>query len=168
MVDLEQFDDDAMPKGRADASDLPDGDYEFEIEKAIVKTSKEKKKVILSMDLLVVKGHKEGSSVEKPYFLSSQDAVNICLDEFVRLGFDCENWKKANGRPMSQELEKATYWLTDVAKAAKAEGKPAIRFRASKKKNGEYHNINIKERLADGHPAKIGEAELATVQLNPF
>lgn len=171
MVDLEQFDAEAAPKGRTDASDLPDGEYEFEIKSAKLKTTKQKK-TILSMDVLVLKGSREGLTVERPSFLTSKESFNMCLNDFATLGFDAENWTLANDRPASKELNKAVHWLSDRAKDAEdgKDGVPGngLRFKGSKKKNGEFHNIDVKERLTDGHPAKIGEAELAEVTLDPF
>ena len=171
MVDLEQFDAEAAPKGRTDASDLPDGDYEFEIKAAKIKTTNQKKN-ILSMDVLVIKGAKEGMTVERPSFLVSKDSFNMCLNDLARLGFDAENWTLAKERPASKEIDKAVHWLTDRAKDAEdgKEGAPpnGLRFKGTKSQSGKFHNINIKERLEDGHPKSIGEVELPTVTLNRF
>lgn len=71
------------------------------------------------------------------------------------IGFDVDNWTKANGRAFSDEFTKA---------------RPAIvgcQVMATKKKNGEYVNVYFDKRIlgddgkpVDGKPLEIGAAEI--------
>lgn len=160
MLELQNYDEAAAPQrngGRTPTSDLPDADYEFEVKSAVIKISKEKKTPILSMDLIVLTpGEFEGAVIERPSFMVNQESFNMALADFLTLGFDSNQWTKANGRPASQELEKAIHLI------------PGLRISGTKKKNGTFHNIYINKRLDDGRPLKFSSNDLNNAPTDPF
>lgn len=162
MLDLSHYDEMAAPAtnsgNRLGANDLPDGDYEFEIKKVYLKTSKKQQTPIISMELQVLSGPAfVGNVIERPSFITSQEAFGFVLADCLKLGFDADQWKKATGRPASQEIEKAAKLM---------EG---LRFAGQKKTNGTYHNVYIDKRLnTDGKPAKFTAADLDAAPKDPF
>lgn len=160
MLDLKHFDEGAAPTAggtKKPASELPDANYDFEVKTAKIKVTAKQKTPILTMDLCVMSpGPLEGAEVERPSFITSQESFNVVLSDLGRLGFDTPLWTLANGRPASDEIDKAVKLL------------PGLRFHGAKKTNGTYHNIYINERMDDGKPATFGPDELNAVPRDPF
>lgn len=158
-VDLTEFDEKAVPLGRIELATLPDGDYTLQIVKAALRQSEKKGTRICNMKCTVLSspgGKLDGATIERPSFLTSQEAMNMLLADCGKLGFDSDQWKMTNNRPASQELPRALELMAGV------------KFSAEKKQSGTFHNINIKERLEDGKPKKFTAADLAEVELDPF
>lgn len=156
----------AAPAGRdAGVEDLTDGDYELAIRSAVLKSLKAKQMTILELGLEVLSpGKHQGAGIKYPVFLKDADSAARLGRDLMTLGFDCEDWTKANGRPFSQELGKAMLVLPGIV---------MVCHKKTNAKDGKtFHNLYINKRGAgDGKPQKFGPAELdAAVEANdsPF
>jgi hypothetical protein len=156
-LDLQNYDDDFEPaKGqglRAGPEQLEDGDYTFEIQYADFKTPKNHK--IFEMQLKVTSaGKHEGAIIQASWFMNDKESVSRVGKVLQVVGFDTENWTKANGRPLSGELSKAIAFLQ--RKRLRVAGKKVTNEVGSGEQKKVYHNIYINERiLTDGVPAVI-------------
>lgn len=165
---LEDFDDKVetiKPGGKVGLKDLPDGDYDFVIEKA--EQSDTKAGTLLRMKLSVeTEGMCQGKEVEHVYFMTTLDkstqrpalnevGMSILKKDLATLGFDEPEWKKATGRPFSSELRKAIFAMS------------GMKFKGKKSTNGNYANLFVNERLEDGKPKQFGSKELDAVASNP-
>jgi hypothetical protein len=163
MASLTDFDDaaTAVPAGGIDKkmSALADGEYEFNIEKVVNKSTKSGN--LFTMHLMVMnEGVFAGKLIEHDYWLTgmNKDKTKEELREMTigqlradlgKLGFDEENWTVANNRKFFSEFLKAVLLM---------EG---MRFKGKVSKNKQYTNFNVVERiLGDCQEAKIGEKEL--------
>lgn len=174
-VDLEQFDDTfttATPSYGGSGlklADIPDGDYEFAVKSCEIKDTAKGPLVSIKLEILTTGPH-EGGMVDHVYFLTKDEqGVRVKNDnqiaqlrkDLVTLGFDADNWKKENSRPLSVELARAAIAM------------PGICFHAKKTQNPSggkiYHNLKINSRSADdGLPAKFGPKELEAAGKDPF
>lgn len=158
---MEAFDDEVevvKPGGKGSLKDLPDGDYEFVIDKA--EQSDTKGGTLLRLKLSVLtEGPASGKEVDHVYFMTTIDkqtqkpalneiGMSVLKKDLATLGFDEPNWKKATGRPFSKELVKAQHAMKDM------------KFKGKKTTNGNYANLFVNERLDDGKPKQIGSDEL--------
>ena len=172
----EQYDplDDAFEtsKGRESGggqlAKLPEGKHTFTVLSAEYKIKPKAKVFVLKIAADVGAERFEGT---KDYFLEgSSGVVDMNVDnvksDLTALGFDVDQWTRANQRPFSLEL----------AKVGSVVG--GIKFEGAKKTNAKdgktYVNIYINARCKDdGKPLKIGAAELAAAvaakaEENPF
>lgn len=164
MFDLRNFDDEFEPAAPASTfckpEEIPDGIYDFCIVTAVTKQPKGNFLVELGLRIESA-GKCEGMVVQHAMFMNDLDSVKRVGRDLKTLGFDTDNWKKANGRPFSVEFEKALKIL------------PGIRVRGRKKTNEKkeqgkvvavYHNLYLDKRLAtDGKPEFFGAGELNAV-----
>ncbi len=149
---LQDADDGFDPAGQLKADDLIDGEYEFAIRGSTFKIIAAKNMAILQMDLEVLSAGKfSGAKMQHAIYIKDRDSADRAGKDLVKLGFDCLEWKKENGRPFSQEIQKAP------------KGLKGLRFFArkvtSKRDDGRvFHNLYIdrRNRTADGKPAVIG------------
>lgn len=165
-VSLDSFDEDFKPDDKQGVAleSLPDGDYCCIITRAFLDVTKKSSDNIYKMFIKVIAADKtsDGPAYERPSFLTSQDSVNRLARDLQMLGFDTENWKKANGRPFSGEIAKVGRWLTGM----KFYGKKTSNMSSGKM----YHNMNIVRRTGDDDmPAKVTPEQLNEVDPeNPF
>lgn len=153
--DLESLDDDFVPgEGgkRMTPEDLADGKYEFEVAAAQIKFPKEYCVLELTVEVISAGLH-TGDKVQHAIFVKDKDSAARVGKDLKTLGFDVDEWTKANGRPFSQEFQKVTKCLKGV------------RFRGTKKANKSgakvYHNLYINERMnTDGLPEVFGPEQL--------
>ncbi len=166
MTDLEQYDDDAKPATSRFASGLDqikDGEYDFEVASAVMKTTTKDNTPLCSFKLVIIsEGAHAGAEVERASFVKDRESFNVLLGDFRKLGFDSDDWTKANGRPASQEVDKAV----KVAVGMRFRGKK--HSNASKKDNKVYHNLDILKRIEDGKPVQVGKKELDAADKDPF
>lgn len=150
-----------------DLKNLPDGKYEFGCVKAAFKTVEKtgSQCVDLSIEVLST-GPSEGKKFQHTYWLTNKDdgsvnevSVGILKKDLETLGFDVPLWKKANGRPFSQELKKALKIMES-----------GIQFHAKKASNAKgYAQLYIEIRsITDGKPAAFGPAEMDAAVKVPF
>lgn len=152
---LEDVDDNFKPGEMAGKMEsLTDGEYDFEVNEAKFKVKAEKGMAIIEMELEVLTaGKHQGTKVQHSLFLTDKDSANRIGKDLKTLGFDCDDWTKANSRPFSKEIQK-------VHKVLKG-----LRFKGKKQKNDNngktYHNLYINKRLeGDGKPQRLGPEQL--------
>lgn len=160
---LTDFDDaaTAIPAGGIDKkiSALPEGEYEFVIDKVINKETKSGN--LFTMKLMVMtEGVFAGKEVEHDYWLTGMNKEKTKLElrdmtigslrqDLGKLGFDEENWTIANNRKFFSEFLKAVLLMD------------GMRFKGKVSKNGKWTNFSVTERIpTDCRPEKIGEKEL--------
>lgn len=163
MPTLEDYEDeiDNIPVGggsNGDLKALPDGEYEFQLTKGaykvIEKTGSEC--VDLSFDV-VSDGPFCAKTFRHTYWLTNKDggglnevSIGILKKDLKTLGFDVDDWRKANGRPFLGELKKALKVMAG-----------GVQFHAKKSSKSGYAQLYINRRSAtDGKPATFGPAEL--------
>lgn len=162
----DKYDDDFEgASSRRKKSEVPDDDYECQIE--LVELRDTKAGDVLSFKMIVLKkGNGDdteyaGKKVEKAIFLNptGEDAeenrkkrVEDMKRDFATLGFDVDNWTKANGRPFGKMCEIACRMATNM--------KVKVRL----KTNNDYQNCYLNKRLEDGKPPKVGAAEMAAAK----
>lgn len=175
MATLTDFDDDfttiTNDNGELDLSKLPDGEYEFAVQKYAVKETRSGPMVSMKLELLG-EGRHGGSVVDRPYFLTQDEGgvrvkngrdIAKLRDDLKLLGFDVDNWTKENSRPFSHEINRVAMVIVGVQfKATKKQG--------GKKSNGGFwQNLNFVARLTtDGKPEKFGVKELDEANVDPF
>lgn len=168
MASLTDFDDaaTAVPAGGVNKkmSSIPDGEYEFIIEKVINKETKSGNLFTMKLTVLT-EGMVCGKELEHDYWMTGKGKATpenpnppIELREMVigqlradlgKLGFDEENWTAANGRKFFSEFLKAVLLM---------EG---MKFKGKKSTNKTYTNFEVTERIPnDCRPAKLGKKEL--------
>lgn len=133
---------------------ITDGDYDFEINEAAHKIKTEKGMLILEINMeILTPGKHQGAKVQHAMFITDRDSANRVGKDLTTLGFDCEEWTKANSRPFSQEILK----VAKVLKGLRFKGK-----KATNKSDGKvYHNLYVNKRLEnDGKPARLGPEQL--------
>lgn len=155
-MSLEDFDDDM--ETTTTAADPKDGDYLFEV---VSFDYRDNGGGVFEMkSRIVTEGPFEGYENKRTFFLTKKDGDSRVANEDARkqvvaalksLGFDVENWTRANNRPWSQEFSKAKHAAA------------GLRFKGTLKRAGAYVNVYIKGRdaKADGKPEKIGPKEIA-------
>ena len=154
------------PSGQQKVDDLSDGEYEFAVRDSRLKILTGKSMAILEMSLEVLSAGKHaGAKVQHALFVKDKDSADRAGRDLAKLGFDCDKWTKANGRPFSQEIQKAPKGLRGLRFYGK---------KATNKSDGkEYHNLYFVRRNAagDGRPAVIGPEVLDAKDLendSPF
>jgi hypothetical protein len=168
MADFESFNDEPesgpvalKPKyGNEQTAALPDADYDVEIVGSVMKEAAGK--TIFTFLTVVKGGEYDGWKCEKAIFLEKNGGtdeekaayraqrIQEIRADFKTLGFDSENWTKANGRPFGEQWKIAC----DVMKG--------LKVRVKKKKNGTFVNVYFNKRLADkdGRAATFGPADM--------
>lgn len=174
-ADLSDFDNDfttatkkKFSNGDFDLSDLKDGEYEFDIASAELKSGPMFKFNLVMMS----EGPHAGGKIEKCFFLTKkEDGIPVknerslaeLREALVNLGFDAENWTSENGRPFSKELPKAVVMLAGMRVVAKK------KQGGKKNDGGHYQNLDfVKRGSGDGKPEKIGAKELEDASADPF
>lgn len=148
--------DDEAPSSAGKAENLADGEYEFLVKKAAMKTPPGKAMVILEMGLEVLSAGKHmGQEIQHSLFITDKDSRDRVLKDLATLGFDTPEWTAAGGRPISGELPKVPKVLKGMRFFAK---------KVTNKREGgkEYHNVYINRRndAADGRPPRVGAEHL--------
>lgn len=151
MADL---DDDMEKDTRKGLALLSDGEHDFVIVNGVQRDTASGP--VVSLKMTVVGGVHDGLECEHSYFLCKKDGTTNTMkrDELKKdlseLGFDVENWTKANERPFSTQLVLAMDVIGGVG------------FRGKKKQNGTFTNLEVKDRSkTDGRPEAFGPAELS-------
>ncbi len=176
MPDFSRFDDDdngdptpVKPRyGNEQTKALKDGDYDVKLThaemKAMGKDTSDSKFVFYGV--IVSDGPFNGWKCEKEILLDKKGGDGVTdemknehrrnktselLGDFRTIGFDVENWTKANGRPRSEQIPVAC----DVLKG--------VYVKMTKRTKGAFTNVYINKRLAnlDGMSPTFGEAEMA-------
>lgn len=156
----EEYDRDGPKEGftgmMRELKDLDDGEYEFEITSA--QTKQPKGNFICECGVKVMSpGAFCGEVFQWSHFLNDADGAKFFAGNVLKkLGFDVDNWKKAKGRPFSQEFTKSLRLL------------PGLHFRGRKSKGGPksskpgefFQNVYVGARAEDGRPKQFGAAEL--------
>lgn len=165
MSGFSAFDDEfeGQSSKRKSAATVPDGDYTVEIKLAELRETKAGD--VFSFKMVVLDdGPLSGKQIERALFLTpkgeSEDEraenrkkkVGELKVDLATIGFDVDNWTKANNRPFGSQCELACRLM----KGCK------VQVRA--KTNNNYQNVYINKRLEDGKPTKFGAAEMAAVQ----
>lgn len=135
--------------------DLTDGEYDFTIRDAKVKNLAAKSKLIIELKLdVLTAGKHQGHEIQHTLYISDKDSAVRVGRDLKTLGFDCDNWTRANDRPFSQEIMK----IGKVLRGLMFKGKK----QTNKGTDGRtFHNLYIQKRLAsDGKPTVLGPAEL--------
>ncbi len=163
MSVFKSFDEETFEKApdkRQSGSDLPDGDYDVEIESAGADTNKAGE--IFKFRFLVVHHDKfNGKKLDRTIFFEKKEGTDAEKKEYSAkkvqelkvdlktLGFDVQNWTRAAGRPFEDQLALACAAMRGVHCKVRV-------------KNGDFTNVYINKRLheSDGKPAQFGEAEL--------
>lgn len=145
--------------GNAGLTDLPDGKYEFAFVKATYKQVKTGAELVDIQIEVVSDGPQFGKKFQHTYWLTetaekggglNKVSLGILRKDLKTLGFDEDQWTRANGRPFLEELKKA---LRVIEKG--------VQFTGTKKKSGNFAQLYIDARSAtDGMPAKFGPAEM--------
>lgn len=154
------------PGAKIDAKQLADADYVFVVKKVEPKDTNAGPLVTFTLEI-ASPGAFDGCSVERQYWLTKKDesggriknaaVVKLLHDDLAKLGFDVDNWTKANGRPFSVELKRA-------AKVA-----VGMKFKGKKKQNGQYANLYVNERAKDdGKPAVVDKEFMDEFCADPF
>lgn len=162
MASAEDFDDDfeGVPAGggQNDLKGLADGKYTLKITKADFKSIEKTGSQVVDISLEIVSdGPTCGKKYRHSYWLTNKDdggvnevSVGILKKDLTTLGFDVDQWKKANGRPFSGELKKAM----KVAVGVEFAGKKTTNASG-------YPQLYIDNRgKTDGKPERFGVAEL--------
>jgi len=150
--------------GGKDLKSLPDGEYVFDITSAYERASKTGS-VYFKMELEAHVADSTTKTVEHTYFLTKDGTINevsfgILKKDLKSLGFDVDNWTRANGRPFSGEFEKAVFLMIGMS------------FKGKKSTNkGGYAQLYVNERTVDGKPNPVtleALAEVAKAKADPF
>lgn len=178
MATLADYEDaiDEIPAGGGsygnDLKTLPDGEYEFEIASggAAYKQieSTESELVELKLTLLSENPRQQGKKFNHAYWLTNTAAkggglnevtVGILKKDLKTLGFDVDNWTKANGRPFFGELKKALKILNGGGFA----------FKGKKVTKSGHANLYINSRSdTDGRPATFDAKSMEAAAKEPF
>jgi hypothetical protein len=177
-VDFSTFDDDDTGEGgglplkakygNEQTKQLDDGEYEVRLTGAEIKPMGKDGGSKFVFYGVVVSGKWAGWKCEKDIFLDSnkgtdeekkafqRSKMNDVLQDLASLGFDVQNWTKANGRPRSEMLPLAC----DVLKGL------CVKV-AKKTKNG-YVNVYLNKRLPalDGQKPTFGAEDMVSSGLN--
>lgn len=157
-MSLEQFDDEM--ETTVTAADPKDGEYQFEVVSLAYRDNETAGGLFELKTRIVGETPYHGYENKRAYFLTkkaegggrepNEDARKQLVGVLKSLGFDVDNWTRANGRPWSREFEKA------------AAAAPGLQFKGTLKRNGQYTNVFVKARdaAADGRPERLGAAEL--------
>lgn len=178
MATLTDFDDDFTTAtgnaraGEIELSKLPDGEYEFAVKAFAVKDTSSGPMASMKLEI-VSEGPFAGKVVDRPYFFTQENrdtglreknerALATLRDDLKVLGFDTDNWTKANGRPFSVEINRVGACVADVMLKAKKTSK------VSGTKT--YHNLFVNARLSDvdGKPVAFGPKEMEDANADPF
>lgn len=139
--------------------ELPDGEYEFGIASAVSKKIESTGSELVEFKLeLLTSGRTQGRKYQHSYWLTNKDdgglnavSVGILKKDLTTLGFDVENWTKANGRPFFSELKKAVKILNGGGFA----------FSGKKVTKSGHANLYVNTRSeTDGKPAKFDAAAM--------
>ncbi len=177
MATLADYEDaiDEIPAGGgnygSDIKILPDGEYEFEIAGggAGYKEIKSTESELVEFKLVMLTdGPHQGKKFNHSYWLTNTAAkggglnevsVGILKKDLKTLGFDVDNWTKANGRPFFGELKKALKILNGGGFA----------FSGKKAKKDAHANLYINSRSAtDGKPATFDAKSMEAAAAVPF
>lgn len=170
-MSFDALDDSFEGAARSGIENLPDGKYELTVTSAEVKEGTST--VTLIRKGAVYGGERDGHKIEWLSFLQGKNgvderAVREVRKELAGIGFDVDNWTKANGRPFLAELKKACQAMVGL--------RINLTKKASDSGGKTWHNAYVDGRcLEDGHPvdgkpAQFGAEEMATAakQAIPF
>ncbi len=134
-----------------------DGEYEFEV--TDIGYREPQGRGVFDFEAKIISdGPYNGHLYKRAYFRLKKDgtentpAIEAFRQLLSDLGFDVKAWTKANGRPFSQEFEKASVVAI------------GMRFRGRLKRSGDdgqYETVYVNKRLPDGKPEKFDAASLA-------
>jgi hypothetical protein len=141
---------------------LPDGKHTFEITGAEFKVLVKSKIFVLKLAVDVGAERIEG---KKEYWIEGKDGLdekrlNETKSDLALLGFDVDQWTRANLRPFSSELNRACLVM------------PGLKFKGSKKENKgkdggkTFVNIYVDARDPDdGRPQKFNGDDLEKAKI---
>jgi len=154
-MSLESYDDDM--EATVTAADPKDGDYLFEVVSFAYRDQgggifEFKSKIVTDCPYF-------GYENKRTYFLTKKEGDERVPNEDARkqvvavlksLGFDVDNWTKANNRPWSKEFEKAAVAVV------------GLKFKGKLKRNEQYVNVYVgaRDAASDGRPEKLGSKEM--------
>lgn len=167
MSDLSDFDDAFEPRDTsfAKADELPDGDYVFLIKDTSKKTVNGDTVIEWKLEVLT-DCPKKGLVITESHWINSQEAAERYGKTLQRLGFDSENWKKANDRPFSKECIRSLDVLVGMRiKTKKVTNVGKKKYDTDTPRT--YHNINVLGRTSDedARPRKIGPKEMDEINV---
>lgn len=162
----------AKPKYPSEQSKaVPDGEYECEIRGASSKKVTGNTLFTFAM-VIVSDGKYKGWALERTIFLEKKNGTDEekakftsgklgeVKKDFNTLGFDADNWTKANGRPFTLMASRAS----ELAKG--------MRVKVRKKTNDQMADVYLNGRVldaaknaVDGKPLKVTPEELAAVKV---
>lgn len=140
--------------------ELKEGEYDFELETLEVKDESKAGPIATMRLILLTDGKLQGKKGQLPFFLTKEaeggqgervkdegkmSELKLAL---MKLGFDPANWTRANQRPFSVMLKRAS----DLA--------GGLGFKAKLKKGGDkkqFNNLTILGRIMDGEKPKDGK-----------
>lgn len=163
MIDYSAYDEEFKPEDPffGDSADiLDDGDYEFTIREAVLTEAKNKGIVKFKLEIMT-EGKHQASVINHSVWISDADSAKRFGAILKGFGFDCDEWKPANGRTFSTEMPKSIRWLVGMrVKAKKSTSKVAPKYAKDTEKT--YHNLNFRGRsgVDDGLPRTIGPEQL--------
>ncbi len=156
--DADALDDGFEKRNKEGLAGLPDGEFTFTITAAEMKTIKTGN-TLFNRSVTVIGGDHDGHTAKYDTFLTVDDGKTVnninmksLEKDLAALGFDVENWGRANGRPLSKELPKAAMAMIGMKFVGKKEAKTSG--------DKTYQNLYVLSRVAgDGKPEKMGAAE---------
>jgi len=151
----------------SDLKNLPNGKYDFGITKAEFKTVAKTGSEVVDLKLEVLTdGPQSGKKYQYAYWLTNKDdgglnevSIGILKKDLKTLGFDVDDWKKANGRSFVVELKKALKIMG-----------AGMAFSGTKGTNASnYATLRIDSRSpTDGKPEKFDAKSMTEMTSQPF
>ncbi len=163
MAGSADFDDDfdnakaAGTGGTLKKEDLPDGDYEMDIDEVTVKSVKGAPLLVLTLQIVGDSVHAGGTLSHEYWYKSADGSTNEktmaqLRKDLTTMGFGAEGWGK-EGRRFSEEMPKCELVMPGMRLACRKKTNPSG--------NKTYHNLYLNKRLDDGKPYPIDAATLA-------
>jgi hypothetical protein len=161
-MSFDNFEDDfeGQPSKRpSNKATVPDGDYTVEVQSAELRDTKAGEVFSVKMTILD-DGPLFSKQIEKAIFLvgkgeteqekaeNRKRRVGDMKADLATIGFDVDNWTRANGRPFGAQVGTACVLMI------------GCKLKVRAKTSNDYQNIYINKRLEDGKPAKFGKAEM--------
>ena len=144
-MSLDQFDSDFTPylPGRTPGLDsLADGEGIYEIVDCDLFVTKGTGDTVFKMGVKVLSGPSKGNVAETVRVLRGSDDARRLGSDLLALGFDCQNWTVANGKPFSKMLPEAIQVMAGITfKGAKVSGEGRTGNR--------WHALNIYGRTTE-------------------
>lgn len=165
LNDLDDFEPSNLPV-KPDA--LIDGNYEMVFRTAKNSVNPTKGAFIIATELEILSAGKHmGQRVKIDHWIKDGDSRDRVIKMLIILGFDCDQWTKANNRAFSKEIQNVYKVLPGMRVKAKKATNDGVDVDGKKVT---YHNLYINERLlTDGKPARIGPDLLhAADEADPF